>query len=159
MTRLSARLGRHALLLQALALEHLPAIDEPVVLDHLETFVVRQEEALGLATPVGQRSWFIFGIDPAPHRRGGRRTPAQKAKLRSKPTESPAGSVLQSSTRVLDLLLSKVPDGHKLQLVSDRHPAIARAVGRSSNARGWVRPTRSRVDPSCSVTVSRRWRR
>ncbi len=48
-TRLSARLGRHALLLQAHALDTLGEIGEPVALDHLETFVVRQEEALGLA--------------------------------------------------------------------------------------------------------------
>ena len=36
-TRQAARLGRHALLLQALALQRLPRIAEPVVLDHFET--------------------------------------------------------------------------------------------------------------------------
>jgi len=134
---LAARLGRHALLLQALALEHIPAIEEPVVLDHLETFVERQEQALGLATPVGQSKWFIFGIDPAPHRRGGRRSPAQKAKLRSNPTPTHPRSVERSTGRVLDLLLSKVPEGRKLHLVTDGHSAIRRAVE--------VHPQRKRI--------------
>jgi hypothetical protein len=127
-TRLSARLGRHALLLQALALEHLPAITEPVVFDHFETFVVRQEEALGLATSVGQRSWFIFGLDPAPHRRGGKRTPAQVMKLRAKPVRVPRGAVQRSTTRMLDLLLSKVPADNRLQLISDGHASYERAI-------------------------------
>jgi len=38
-TRLSARLGRHAMLLSAHALQHLEGqLAEPVVLDHFETF-------------------------------------------------------------------------------------------------------------------------
>jgi len=57
-TRLAARIGRHALLLQALALQHLEQIEEPVVLDHFETFVFSQEDRLGIATPVGQKSLF-----------------------------------------------------------------------------------------------------
>ena len=41
-TRLSARLGRHALLLMARALMHLRGgLTEPVVLDHFETFARR----------------------------------------------------------------------------------------------------------------------
>ena len=127
-TRLAARLGRHALLLQARALENLRAIEEPVVLDHFETFVFRQEEALGLATPVGQSTWFIYGVDPAPHRRGGKRTPAQKAMLLRKPVRIPAGEVQRSTIRVLDLLLSKVPRNKRLRLISDKHPAYKAAV-------------------------------
>ena len=127
-TRLAARLGRHALLLQAQALEHLGAVDEPVVFDHFETFVFRQEEALGLATPVGQRSWFIFGVDPAPHRRGGKRTPAQKKKLLKSPVRIPPGEVKRSTTRILDLLLAKVPRDKRLTLISDQHPAYGAAL-------------------------------
>ena len=127
-TRLAARLGRHALLLQALALEHLSEIDEPVVFDHFETFVFRQEEALGLATPVGQHTWFIYGVDPAPHRRGGKRTPAQKKKLLRSPVRIPPGEVKRSTTRILDLLLSKVPRNKRLRLISDQHPAYVAAL-------------------------------
>jgi transposase-like protein len=67
-TRLAARLGRHSLLLQALALEHLDGLDEPVVLDHFETFVFSQDDRLGIATPVGQESWFVYSCEPAPSR-------------------------------------------------------------------------------------------
>jgi len=137
-TRLAARLGRHALLLQALALRHLNEIDEPVVLDHFETFVVRQEEALGLATPVGQRSRFGFSIDPAPHRRGGPRTPVQKRRLRDKPVRVQPGSYVRSSSRVLELLLQYVSPGRLLRLVSDSHPAYRAAVAR--------RADRARID-------------
>jgi transposase-like protein len=127
-TRLAARLGRHALLLQALALEQLGAISEPVALDHFETFVFRQEEALGLATPTGQRSWFVYGVDPAPHRRGGRRTKAQEEKLRTKPVRFRAGAYKRSTDRVLDLLLSKVPKDSHLRLISDDHPAYRKSL-------------------------------
>jgi transposase-like protein len=127
-TRLAARLGRHSLLLQALALKHIDVIAEPVVLDHFETFVFRQEEALGLATPTGQRSWFIYGTDPAPHRRGGRRTDAQRRKLREKPVRLRKGAFVRSTSRVLDLLLAKVAENRRLRLVSDQHPAYMKCL-------------------------------
>lgn len=137
-TRLAARLGRHALLLQARALDRLPAIEEPIVLDHFETFVVRQEEALALATPVGQRSWFVYGIDPAPHRRGGRRSGAQKKRLRERPGSRHTGSYRRSTERVLEILLAKLPEQRQLQLVSDGHPAYARVL-QSHPERGRIR--------------------
>jgi len=121
-------LGRHALLLQALAFDALPQIDEPIVLDHFETFVFRQEEALGLATPVGQRSWFVYGIDPAPHLRGGRRSRAQKKKLRRNPAPRHPGSYSRSTERTLEMLLSKVPPGRRLELISDGHPAYVNTL-------------------------------
>ena len=123
-TRISARLGRHALLLQALALQHLAGIDEPVVLDHFEGFVLSQLDALGLATPVGHHSWFVYGVDPAPHRRGGRLTAAQKRKLkkRTRPL-APRGSVRQSFSRVFDLFQSMLHPWDRWTLISDAHPA------------------------------------
>ena len=102
-TRLAARIGRHALLLQALALEHLRDLDEPVVLDHFETFVFSQEDRLGIATPVGQKSWFSYGLDPAPHRQGGKRSARKRALRRPLPAKEP-GSVVRSTRRVLELL-------------------------------------------------------
>jgi hypothetical protein len=136
-TRLAARLGRHALLFQAYALQHLPDIDEPIVLDHFESFVVRQEEALGIATPVGQRSWFVYGADPAPHRRGGRRTRAQREKLRARPVRFPTRPFVRSTERVLEMLLAKLSRDRKLRLVTDGHPAYHRALA--------DRPDRDRV--------------
>jgi len=78
-TRLSQRLGRHALLLHRLALEELAArLDEPVVLDHFETFELTQDRPFGVATAVGASSWFLYALDPAPHERTGPRSPYQQ---------------------------------------------------------------------------------
>ena len=123
-TRMAAKLGRHALLLQALALEHLEAIDEPVVVDHFETFVFSQEDRLAIATPVGQQSWFSYGIDPAPHRRGGQRSARKKVLKRPLPEVEPR-SVAESTRRVFQLLLGKSKG--PLQVVSDDAPAYGQA--------------------------------
>jgi hypothetical protein len=130
-TRLSARLGRHALLQHCHALEHLDEILEPVTADHLETFVSCQLDALGIATAVGHRSWFVYTVDPAPHRRGGRLTPAQKLKLatRSRPAP-PRGSVRRSFERTLDVLFEIVPSDATLTVITDDHPAYRAAVVR-----------------------------
>jgi hypothetical protein len=48
-------------------------LSETIVHDHFEAFVGRQDRALGIGTAVGFRSWFVYDIDPAPHRGSGRR--------------------------------------------------------------------------------------
>jgi hypothetical protein len=70
---MAERLGRHALLFQARCRTHLPALTEAVVHDHFEVFIGRQDRALGIGTAVGAESWFVYDIDPAPHRGSGRR--------------------------------------------------------------------------------------
>ena len=130
-TRLSARLGRHALLLHFFLLQHLGTLSEPVVLDHFETFVSCQLDALGVGTVVGHHSWFVLALDPAPHRRGGRLTPAQK-QLRERrriPRPKP-GSVRRSCRRLLDLLVEMLGPEDCLQLITDNHPAYGPAVTR-----------------------------
>jgi transposase-like protein len=72
-TRMAERLGRHAILLHARSLEHVVALPEPIVHDHFETFVGRQDHALGIGTAVGATTWFVYDLDPAPHRGSGRR--------------------------------------------------------------------------------------
>jgi hypothetical protein len=140
-TRLSARLGRHTLLLQALALEHIDEISEPVVLDHFETFAYSQDDRLGIATPIGQRSWFVYGVQPAPHRRAGRRSVRKRA-VRGPLPEPIAGSVVRSTTQTLDLLVSRAPDG--LTVVTDDHPAYGVALSRHPSRRS----IRRRVYPN-----------
>ena len=130
-TRLAARLGRHSLLLQALALEHLDGLDEPVVLDHFETFVFSQDDRLGIATPVGQESWFVYSCEPAPHRRAGRRSARRPALKRPLPKPIP-GAVTQSVSRVLELLHSLSPSG--FALVSDAHPTYPAALANDSRS-------------------------
>jgi hypothetical protein len=153
-TRLAARLGRHALLLQALALQQRRKIDEPVVLDHFETFVFSQQDRLGIATPVGQRTWFSYGLDPAPHRGGGKRSTRKRALRRPLPRKSP-GSVVRSTLRVFQLLLEL--SGRELEVVSDDHPAYAhaeRAVGKQGSIRRRIYPNPPR-GPGADPAVSR----
>jgi hypothetical protein len=130
-TRIAARIGRHALLLQALALQHLEDLREPVVLDHFETFVFSQEDRLGIATPVGQATWFCYGLDPAPHRRGGRRKRGKPALRRPLPPRQ-MGAVTGSTERVFALLRSL--SRNNVEIVSDDHPAYNHAERRLPGA-------------------------
>lgn len=134
-TRLAARIGRHALLLQALALLHLESLEEPVNLDHFETFVFSQEDRLGIATPVGQNTWFSYGLDPAPHRRGGTRSSRKRALRRPLPPKD-TGSVVRSTQRVFALLQSL--SRGTVEIISDDLPAYTHAA-RSASALGSIR--------------------
>jgi transposase-like protein len=79
-TRMAERLGRHAILFHARCRAWLPAVTETIVHDHFEVFVGRQDRALGIGTAVGSQSWFVYDLDPAPHRGSGRR-PDRKSSL------------------------------------------------------------------------------
>jgi len=128
-TRLSARLGRHALLLLARALQQVEGgLKEPVVLDHFETFEFTQDLPFGIATPVGRDSWFIYGLDPAPHARTGHRSPDQEARRVLRPGRSNHGGYEASSARTVRLLLSLSPMDRPLDLIGDGHPAYDRAA-------------------------------
>jgi len=140
-TRLSARIGRHSLLLHALVLERIDFIDEPVVLDHFESFVYSQDDRLGIATSIGQRSWFAYGIQAAPHRRTAKRSARKRARRGPLPV-IPPGSVVRSTLEALDLLVSRASQG--LTLVSDDHPAYRAAVARHPTSRS----IRHRVYPN-----------
>jgi transposase-like protein len=72
-TRMAERLGRHAILFHARCREALRQPTEPIVHDHFETFIGRQDHALGIGTAVGARSRFVYDVDPAPHKGSGRR--------------------------------------------------------------------------------------
>ncbi len=144
-TRLSARLGRIALLLQADALAQLEFPDEPIVFDHFETFAFSQEDRLGIGTAVGQRSWFVYSFDPAPHRRGGRRSARRMTRKRALPAIV-SGSVTRSTSRVLELF-REMGAGGNLRLVTDDHPAYRaalrdRSVGRPVDHRIYRNPPR-----------------
>jgi transposase-like protein len=134
-TRISAFLGRHSLLLLWRALTALEGtLDEPVVLDHFETFELAQDLPFGVATPVGARSWFVYGIDPAPHARTGRRTPHQERRRIRRVRRRKRGGYVGSATRTLDRLLPLCPAGRGLRIIGDGHPAYDQAVRRHSRA-------------------------
>ncbi len=127
-TSLAARAGRHAILLFHRAVREVAALRETVVLDHFETFAYDQEYALGLGTVVGADSWFVYALDPAPHRRAGRRSPhqARRAALLRHPANE--GGYGASVGRLLDGLPPAPDPRQPLDLITDQHPAYPRAV-------------------------------
>ena len=139
-TKRMARLGRHAQLLHQLCLAALPGIAEPVNYDDFETFTGSQYHPCGIGTSLGHHSWFLYGLELAPHRRGGRLSPAQRRRQAvwdrrcGKPARDPYASALG---RQLDLLLPKARL-NPLILVSDDKKDYGRAVGRHPFG-GWVR--------------------
>lgn len=127
-TRLSARLGRHALLLQSLALEHLGgSVTEPIAADHFETFEFTQDLPFGVLTLVGRDSWFVYGLDPAPHARTGKRTPWQEARRLARPHRRSRGGYRGSFRRGLDLLGRMAPAGSPLSLACDGRQQLLEA--------------------------------
>jgi len=144
-TRLSARLGRHALLLHCRALQSLEQqLDESVVLDHFETFELTQDLPFGVATVVGADSWFVYGLDPAPHARTGKRSPAQQRRCERRAPRPRRGGYLGSTARTLDRLLPLKPRDRPLHLISDGMEAYDRAVVRHPLG-GGIRHERHRL--------------
>ena len=137
-TRQSARLGRHALLLTASALAELGALDESLVADHFETFVGTQDYPVGVATVVGRKSLFVYGLDPAPHPRAGKRSPFQEAKRRARPPQPTRGGYEGSMARVIDNLLHFFPAERSIDLTTDGHASYRQVLSRG-NLRSRVR--------------------
>jgi transposase-like protein len=135
-TRRSARLGRHALLLLERCHEALSGLREPVVYDDFEGFAHSQEEAAALGTAVGQASWFIYGLEIAPHPRAGRRSPAQRARLRERPLGAgTTHSLVGSFTRTLERL-RRLAGADPVRLVTDGHQAYRRGLRRHAQGPG-----------------------
>jgi transposase-like protein len=134
-TRMAARLGRHAILLLARARrELLGSVEEPFVLDHFETFESTQDYPFGVATLVGARSWFVYDLDPAPHRRTGTITGAQRSRLAGRPRRRTCGGYLGSSRRVVERMLALARPGSRIGLRGDGHKAYDRAAAESRAA-------------------------
>jgi transposase-like protein len=115
-TRQAERLGRHAILFQARCGAGLPALSEPVVHDHFETFISRQDNALGIGTSVGANSRYVYDIDPAPHKGSGRR-PDRKPEGRA--TVRVNRSYVDSITRTIRGLISHLSESAQLVLRVD----------------------------------------
>lgn len=159
-TRLSARLGRHGLLLQARALSHLAGkIDESIVFDHFESFEFTQDYPFGVATAVGSKSWFLYAVDPAPHKRAGRLSPEQKARLERRPQRDLKGNYTKSTERLFTTLATLPVEGKPLQLLADGHVAYRRVAAsfkpRFFEMRSFPNPPRARrgARPSAQARV------
>jgi hypothetical protein len=128
-TERRGRAGRHFLLVMSAALEalrHKPL--EPIVFDHFETFEFSQDLPFGIATAVGRRSWFVYGIDPAPHRRSGKLTAHQRRRVEARPLRPRHGGYAGSTRRALDRLLRLGSD--VLHVVTDDHASYRHVIQR-----------------------------
>ena len=112
---MAERLGRHAILFHARCRERLTSIRESIVHDHFETFIGDQDRALGIGTAVGSESWFVYDVDPAPHRGSGRRPDRKDVAAK----ESFSSSYVRSIKRTYSGLISRIPEGETLTLVVD----------------------------------------
>jgi hypothetical protein len=125
-------------MLMSLALAHDRRIREPVVFDHFETFQYCQEMQLGIGTPVGADSWFVYDLDAVPHRLGGRMTAARKSKLEERMRRwggMPPGSYRKSTISMITRLLRRLPRDTALDLISDDHPSYGPAVKEACRGR------------------------
>jgi hypothetical protein len=136
-TRQSARLGRHSLLLLVLALQHLHEDQEDTVLDHAESFEGSQNDPFAIATLVGSRSWFWYGLEGSRHERTGRRTRFQEAKRSVRPRRGDGGGYCGSARRLLETR-ARFAGRTELRVFCDDKHDYARAV-RSSALRDRIR--------------------
>lgn len=129
-TRMAERLGRHAILFHARCRRSLPPLTEPIVHDHFETFVGRQDRALGVGTAVGSSSRFVYDVDPAPHRGSGRRPDRGADPQTLDRIQRP---YVASIRRTFEGLIPRLSPADRLVVVVDgradytaalRHPAI-----------------------------------
>jgi len=122
LVRVSRRVGSQC----GLALDELSrfmaGLGEPVVFDHFETFVGRQENALGIATPVGKRSRYTYGLEPAWHRQ------ATAGSRKQRRVAGTPGAVRRSVQRMLEILTTIGPPQEPLRLISDDHAEYGRAI-------------------------------
>jgi hypothetical protein len=125
-TRQVERLGRHAILFHTRCLQNLLEIREPIVHDHFEVFIGRQDHGLGIGTAVGARSWFVYDVDPAQHKGSGRRPDR-------KPAESaiPHRAYAASITRTIQALLQKVFAPDRLRMTADGRLDYSAALRRA----------------------------
>ena len=144
-THISVRLGHHARRFHEQAMTRLREIDESVVLDHFETFVRSQQERLGIATAVGHRSWFVYGLEGARYLGTSKRSQRKRA-LKSSPKRTTPGAITESTRRTLYSLLHKVPN--ELDLISDDNPTYRAAIRRLDRRFGGRSPIRHHVFPN-----------
>ena len=147
-TRQSARLGRHGILVLSAALTRLRGtVSEPIAADHYETFEFTQDLPFGVLTLVGRNSWFVYGLDPVPHRRAGRLSAFQRERLKTRPKRPSRGGYSGSFARGIDALLDLAAPGRRLRLACDGMIDYRRAFDR--------RASRERIALACHPNPKR----
>jgi hypothetical protein len=141
---MAERLSRHAILLHARCLTSIRQIAEPIVHDHFETFIARQDRALGIGTAVGSKTWFVYDVDPAPHRGSGRRPDRHDE---PEPVTSAQRSYVRSIRRTFRALLSHRSEARPLVVCVDgrrdyRLAVTARDLGQNITLAVYPNPKR-----------------
>jgi hypothetical protein len=101
---------------------------EPIAADHYESFEFSQDHPFGVLTLVGRESWFVYLLDPVPHRRSGRLSPAQRERLKTRPPRPKRGGYRGSFERGLDALLHLAPRGDVIGVACDGKTAYRDAT-------------------------------
>jgi hypothetical protein len=156
-TRMAERLGRHAILFHARCLTEIVEIKEPVAHDHFETFIDRQDHALGIGTAVGANSWFIYDVDPAPHRGSGRRPDRTSAEFLV-----PNRPYVASIRRTIQALVSRVSESGPLECIVDGRVDYPAAVSARLKSRihltAYPNPKRGpKGSPRSEAAIARDW--
>jgi hypothetical protein len=138
-TRLAARLGRHAILLHHAMLGALAQkpLAEPVIFDDFETFAHAQFFPFAAGTAVAEGSGLVLDVDQAPHARGGRLNPFERQRrgeLYERFGPPPRGARRAAFRRILARLLA-LAGLNELVLVSDEHPVYHEVVARHAERR------------------------
>jgi transposase-like protein len=137
-----ARLGRHCLLLHEQLRPEVPA--EALVLDGFRAFEFGHYWPFDLNLVVGV-SHFVYGFNEAELRRSGTMRPAQRRRRAAR--ERLYGRPDPQATRraIAALVGWLVPEGARVELHSDRHPAYPLALRRLSDRRIRHRTTSSKA--------------
>ena len=127
--RISGRLGRHCLLFHELRRPS-GILSEPVALDSFESFEYSQYYPTSYHVAVGQRSHFFHGFTVTEHRRSGRMTAAQKKRRAAlEPAHGrPDPRAMERDVAMLLAVVAPLPQA--IELWTDEHQALPRAVRR-----------------------------
>ena len=127
--RQTARLGRHALLFHY---ENRPRgpVQEPLVVDGIESFEYSQYTPIHFHIAVGSHSHYLYGFTDSELRRKGRMTSRQRRrreKLERTLGRPDPKSIEKEFAALLELI---APEPQRLVLHTDEHPAYVRALRR-----------------------------
>ncbi len=133
-TRLVPRLAREAMLFLN-ELESGSSIDEPLAVDDFVTFAHVQLNQVSLPTVIGRATSYVYHIDQAPHRRGGKLTGAQRAAERTlvRQRRFPRDARRRAWRRVIETLLDRTGPDATLSCVSDGDPIITEVLASAAS--------------------------
>ena len=142
--RMSARLGRHALLFHEQTRPK-GSLAEPLALDSFESFEWSQYFPTSFHVAVGQKSHFFHGFTDSECRRRGTMTPSQRKRRDELEIRLGRPDPKSIEKEVAALLSIVAPGRQALELHTDEHRSYARAIRRVPHLRVEHRTVSSRA--------------